>query len=101
VVIDAGLKVSAVDRGAPRPLDPSMRTISVSDEHAKLTVGDSAPRVGDRILLLPGHVDPTMNLSPAVALVSRVEDAQATHAGDLEVLDLVPVDGRRTLGGTN
>jgi D-serine deaminase-like pyridoxal phosphate-dependent protein len=35
-----------------------------SDEHGvlDLTASNQRPRVGDRVLLIPGHCDPTVNL---------------------------------------
>lgn len=64
-VVDAGHKASAVDSGLPtvwRRSDTSY--VGASDEHGKLSVGASAPDIGlgDRVWLVPGHVDPTVNL---------------------------------------
>ena len=38
--------------------------VSASDEHGKLSLGKAARRLGlgDRVWLVPGHVDPTVNL---------------------------------------
>ena len=64
-VVDAGLKASSVDSGLPvvwRRADTTY--VSASDEHGKLSLGAGAPaaRLGDRVWLVPGHVDPTVNL---------------------------------------
>jgi D-serine deaminase-like pyridoxal phosphate-dependent protein len=64
-VVDAGLKASSVDSGLPVVWQRADTTfISASDEHGKLSLGAGAPptALGDRVWLVPGHVDPTVNL---------------------------------------
>lgn len=64
-VVDAGLKALSVDSGMPRVVDLEHVEYSrASDEHGKLTLHDPASplRVGDKIRLIPGHCDPTVNL---------------------------------------
>ena len=64
-VIDAGLKAIAVDSGYAVPHDlPDVEYVGASDEHGKLTLGSGTPplSVGDKIRLVPGHCDPTVNL---------------------------------------
>lgn len=64
-VVDAGHKASAVDSGLPKVWKRADTTyVSASDEHGKLSVGATAPDIGlgDRVWLVPGHVDPTVNL---------------------------------------
>jgi 3-hydroxy-D-aspartate aldolase len=41
-----------------------IEVVGVSDEHGKLRVGPKAGRLrlGDRVMLIPGHCDPTVNL---------------------------------------
>lgn len=92
LVVDAGLKSVAVDRGAPVPVGAGMSITRVSDEHAVIDLADGAvaPPIGTRLLLIPGHVDPTMNLHPSVALVRGALGDERP-----ELLDVVPVDGRR------
>jgi D-serine deaminase-like pyridoxal phosphate-dependent protein len=64
-VVDAGLKASSVDSGFPtvHGLD-GVRFVGASDEHGRLELEDSAPRLalGDKVRLVPGHCDPTVNL---------------------------------------
>jgi len=79
VVVDAGLKALAVDSGLP--LIRGGRGLSyagASDEHGVVTVADgvAAPRLGERLQLVPGHCDPTVNLYDhmIVARNGRVED---------------------------
>lgn len=64
-VVDAGLKASSVDSGLPVVWKRRDTTyVSASDEHGKLSVGAGASPIalGDRVWLVPGHVDPTVNL---------------------------------------
>ena len=65
-VVDAGHKALPVDSGMPL-----VRTIAAaayhrpSDEHGVLdlsaTPDTARPRLGDKVLLIPGHCDPTVN----------------------------------------
>ncbi len=62
-VLDVGYKGAAVDSGPPVPVGPATEVLGMSDEHTILRQPDGAPlAVGDRVILLPGHVDPTVNL---------------------------------------
>ncbi|HZF19858.1 MAG TPA: DSD1 family PLP-dependent enzyme [Burkholderiales bacterium] len=64
-VVDAGLKASSVDSGMPQlHARPGVEYVQASDEHGvlKIAVGAKAPKLGDKILLVPGHCDPTVNL---------------------------------------
>jgi len=64
-VVDAGLKASSVDAGMPRVAGwTGVEYVKASDEHGVLQIaaGAKAPRLGDRIRLIPGHCDPTVNL---------------------------------------
>jgi 3-hydroxy-D-aspartate aldolase len=64
-VVDAGLKALAVDSGMPLVRGrPDVEFQRASDEHGLLRLGDPATplRVGDRLWLIPGHCDPTINL---------------------------------------
>ena len=57
-VADAGLKSLGMDHGNPE-IDGGHQVMFVSDEH--LSFMPSAPvKVGDRLRVLPGHVDPTV-----------------------------------------
>jgi D-serine deaminase-like pyridoxal phosphate-dependent protein len=63
-VVDAGLKASSVDSGMPRVADAEgAEYLKASDEHGVLKL-DSRARlaVGDKLKLIPGHCDPTVNL---------------------------------------
>jgi D-serine deaminase-like pyridoxal phosphate-dependent protein len=63
-VLDAGLKSLAVDSGMPTVWQrPDIRYVGASDEHGKLSVGSetSSPRIGEKLRLVPGHCDPTVD----------------------------------------
>ncbi|HUL93134.1 MAG TPA: DSD1 family PLP-dependent enzyme, partial [Burkholderiales bacterium] len=64
-VVDAGLKASSVDSGMPQVHQrPGVEYVKASDEHGVLRIaaGAKAPRLGEKLLLVPGHCDPTVNL---------------------------------------
>jgi D-threonine aldolase len=64
-VVDAGLKAFAFDSGPPVVYGARGLTYTRgSDEHGVITVGAEArpPLIGDRLWLVPGHCDPTVNL---------------------------------------
>jgi D-serine deaminase-like pyridoxal phosphate-dependent protein len=63
-VADAGLKACTEDHGNPAVRDvDGASVLFLSDEHASLVVpAESDLAVGDRIMLVPSHIDPTINL---------------------------------------
>ena len=64
-VVDAGLKTFAVDSGMPLLWKmPGALYHRPSDEHGiiDLTNSTERPKRGDKVLLVPGHCDPTVNL---------------------------------------
>lgn len=63
-IVDAGLKASSVDSGMPRVADfPQAEFLKASDEHGVIKVNDAPGfALGDKIKLIPGHCDPTVNL---------------------------------------
>ena len=63
-VLDAGHKAVAVDSGMPTVWQrPDIRYTSASDEHGKLQYGSetATPKVGEKLKLVPGHCDPTVD----------------------------------------
>ncbi|HEY0184836.1 MAG TPA: DSD1 family PLP-dependent enzyme [Rhodopila sp.] len=63
-VLDAGHKAVAVDSGLPTVWQrPDIRYTSASDEHGKLQYGSetTAPKLGEKLRLVPGHCDPTVD----------------------------------------
>jgi 3-hydroxy-D-aspartate aldolase len=64
-VVDAGLKALSVDKGMPRVHQlADVEFQRASDEHGVLRIGGGARPLGlrDRVWLIPGHCDPTINL---------------------------------------
>jgi len=65
LIVDAGLKASSVDSGMPGIWErPGLTYKSASDEHGWIEIGAgvAAPRLGEKLMLVPGHCDPTVNL---------------------------------------
>ncbi len=61
-IVDAGLKASSVDSGMPGVWQrPGLAYTHASDEHGWVE-GSPAPALGEKLLLVPGHCDPTVNL---------------------------------------
>ena len=64
-IVDAGLKALAFDSGPPLVCDEPAATYErASDEHGRLAVSAATNRLGlgDKIRLIPGYCDPTVNL---------------------------------------
>jgi D-serine deaminase-like pyridoxal phosphate-dependent protein len=68
-VIDAGLKSLSTDSGMPEPKGlPGILYRPGGDEHGILSEAESAPfalsslKVGDRLEMIPSHIDTTVNL---------------------------------------
>ena len=76
-ILDAGLKASSVDSGMPTVWQrPELRYLKVSDEHGVLDIpADSPLALGDVLMLVPGHCDPTVNLYDELVCIrgDRVE----------------------------
>ena len=76
-VIDAGLKASSVDSGMPTVWQRTdLRYIKAADEHGVLSTSDAeALSLGDQLMLVPGHCDPTVNLYDELVCIrgDRVE----------------------------
>jgi D-serine deaminase-like pyridoxal phosphate-dependent protein len=64
-VVDAGLKALSTDSGFPVIHGhPDMRFHRAADEHGVIDLEGAAgrPQLGEKIFLIPGHCDPTVNL---------------------------------------
>ncbi|HIJ55924.1 MAG TPA: DSD1 family PLP-dependent enzyme [Deltaproteobacteria bacterium] len=64
-VLDAGHKAVPIDSGLPMVADmPDLEYAGASDEHGKLILKDPQRniKIGDKLKLIPGHCDPTVNL---------------------------------------
>ncbi|MEV1295470.1 alanine racemase [Pseudonocardia sp. NPDC049635] len=83
-VLDAGLKAFGMDHGNPEV--PGGQVWFVADEHLTFAT-DPLPRPGDRVRVVPAHVDPTVALHERMYLVDG-------DGPDAEVLDTWPVDLR-------
>jgi D-threonine aldolase len=67
-VADCGHKACTKDHGLPSVKDlPGASVLALNDEHAIIALPPGcALAIGDRIQLLPSHIDPTMNLHDVV-----------------------------------
>jgi D-serine deaminase-like pyridoxal phosphate-dependent protein len=86
VTLDAGLKAFSTDSGPAMPAFEGWQVRGVSDEHTILIrVGNEGPNLvlGDKPLLIPGHIDPTVNLHDVI-VVSRND----------VVIDVWPIEAR-------
>jgi D-serine deaminase-like pyridoxal phosphate-dependent protein len=82
-VLDAGLKAFGMDHGDPTVLDVGDCWF-VSDEHITFGLAEGVPvAVGDRVRVVPAHVDPTVSQHERLHLVD-----------DDEVLEVWDVDLR-------
>src|SRR5207248_815892 len=64
-IVDAGLKALGMDSGPPAVWDEPAATYErASDEHGRLgiTTATNRLKLGDKVKLVPGHCDPTVNL---------------------------------------
>jgi D-serine deaminase-like pyridoxal phosphate-dependent protein len=84
-VADSGHKSCAKDHGNPAVRDiAGASVVALNDEHAIIALPPSSTlRIGDRIQLLPSHIDPTINL----------HDVLYALDGD-KVVDVWPITAR-------
>lgn len=87
-VVDAGLKAHSVDSGFPVVAgNPALSFDNPSDEHGIIRGSPNAlPHLDDRLRLIPGHCDPTVNLY----------DWIIGFRGD-KVAEIWPIDARGAL----
>jgi D-serine deaminase-like pyridoxal phosphate-dependent protein len=70
-VLNCGWKAISAELGLP-VAPTGLAPLAFSDEHLTCRVdGDPGPRIGDQVLLLPAHLDPTMNLHPRLFLIEH------------------------------
>jgi D-serine deaminase-like pyridoxal phosphate-dependent protein len=72
VIIDAGTKALTADRNVTKPDSgygfvveyPTARITRLSEEHGEVDISncDHAPRIGDRVHVIPNHICPCVNL---------------------------------------
>jgi 3-hydroxy-D-aspartate aldolase len=73
-IVDAGLKSYSGEKGPPWVHGRTgLEVVGMSDEHGKIKVGPDAQRLhlGDKVMLIPGHCDPTVNLHDWYVAVRR------------------------------
>jgi len=80
VALDAGTKAIATDAGEPRALEPALADAVYrfkGDEFGRLDLPADAlsPGIGTRVVLIPSHCDPTVNLHGVYHLVRRGDPA--------------------------
>jgi D-serine deaminase-like pyridoxal phosphate-dependent protein len=74
-IVDAGLKASSVDSGMPLVWNKDhLKYTHASDEHGWIECdrpGQPLPALGEKLQLVPGHCDPTINLYDWYVCVRR------------------------------
>jgi D-serine deaminase-like pyridoxal phosphate-dependent protein len=61
--VNAGLKALSAEYGMPMAMSEGLAVLRLADEHAVMSVApDLTLTIGDQIYLVPGHIDPTINL---------------------------------------
>jgi 3-hydroxy-D-aspartate aldolase len=73
-VVDAGLKSYSMEKGVPWIHGRGdLEVFGVSDEHGKIRAkpGGTLPLLGEKLLLIPGHCDPTINLHDWYVVLRR------------------------------
>ena len=85
-VLDGGLKSLAMDSGPPSLVGQG-EVMYCADEHTGVTGGSW--KVGERVLLRPAHIDPTIAKHETLHVVEEVADIN-----DGSVLDSWPIDLR-------
>ena len=62
-IVDAGLKAQSVDSGLPTIYGrEDVEYVKCSDEHGIVADPDGVLKVNDKLMLVPGHCDPTCNV---------------------------------------
>lgn len=90
LVLDAGHKAAAIDSGPPRLADhPTAEVAQMSDEHAVAILAPdvAAVALGERLRLVPGHIDPTVNLHDHLVVLAET-------AGARTVVSTWPIEAR-------
>ena len=73
-IVDAGLKSYSGEKGVPWVHGrDDVEVIGIADEHGTLRVGERAERLrlGGKVMLIPGHCDPTVNLHDWYVAIRR------------------------------
>lgn len=73
-VLDVGLKSTTAESGLPRVWGrDGLECMALNDEHCIVMAQapQARPALGDRLLLVPGHCDPTFNLHDEVVAIRK------------------------------
>ncbi len=63
IILDVGTKSISIESGFPKLFnDNHAKTIQVSDEHIVIKCDTKKYKLGEKVLLIPSHCDPTVNL---------------------------------------
>lgn len=63
IILDVGTKSISIESGFPKLFnDNNAKTIQVSDEHIVIKCDTKKYKLGEKVLLIPSHCDPTVNL---------------------------------------
>ena len=68
-VVDAGVKTCGVDQGMPALKEGTVAEIVASEEHFQLHGYSENKKIGENILLIPGHCCSTVNLHDKIYVV--------------------------------
>jgi len=68
-IADTGVKSCGVDQGMPCPVGFTAEKIQATEEHLKLFNPSKELKVGDKIMLIPGHCCSTVNLHDKIYMV--------------------------------
>ena len=99
-VVDAGMKALSLDSGPPSPLNgfidgtnvmTDVEFLNGGDEHGILCGNVCDLKVGDTVRLIPGHIDPTVNMHHVLVVVDRTTNDPAEEP---VVVDLWDISGR-------
>ena len=71
VVTDCGVKSLAMDQVPPYFADHPGAALSFSEEHTSLFLKNSGYRIGDRLLMVPGHCCTTNNCFEKIVLIKN------------------------------
>lgn len=102
-VIDAGMKAISFDSGPPVAIhgyfdgdDVAGEAVVLNggDEHSIITGAVHQWRVGDTIRLIPGHIDPTVNLHNFIVLIDDGPALPDGSRGEPVVIDVLDVAAR-------